>query len=72
MAAQKQRDSKTRRVFSTEFKIEAVQRAAERRAAGVPLTQIAREVGITAHQLRTWTRTVEARPGARPTDVFPD
>ena len=34
---------KTRRAFSAEFKIEALRRMAERRAAGVSLKQIGRE-----------------------------
>ena len=60
-----------RRYFSPEFKIEAVRRAEERRAEGVPMTQIARELGVTDHLLRAWRRQVEVREGAPASDVFP-
>ena len=42
--------------FSPEFKLESVRRAAERQADNVPLTQVARELGITDDLLRTWRR----------------
>ena len=71
MTARKARAVRTRRAFSAEFKLEAVQRAEERRAAGVPLTQIARELGVTDDLLRAWKRQAGARHGARATDVFP-
>ena len=71
MVERKKKVLRLRRAFTAEFKLEAVQRAEERRAVGVPLTQIARELGITDDLLRRWTRHVGARPGARPTDVFP-
>jgi len=45
-----------RRYFSPEFKLEAIRRAGERQADGVPLTQIAREMGVTDHLLRSWRR----------------
>ena len=51
--------------------MEAVQRAEERRAAGVPLMHIARELGIMPNLLRTWTRQAGVRHGARATEVFP-
>lgn len=60
-----------RRFFSAEFKLEAVRRAEERRADGVPLTQIARELGVTDDLLRGWRRQLAARDGAPPADVFP-
>lgn len=60
-----------RRQFTAEFKTEAVRRAAERRAAGVPLTQVARELGVTDDLLRNWRRQVAAREGAPAADVFP-
>lgn len=60
-----------RRYFSPEFKLEAVRRAAERQADNVPLTQVARELGVTDDLLRTWRRQVATREGASPTDVFP-
>ncbi|MDQ2664984.1 MAG: transposase [Gemmatimonadota bacterium] len=62
---------RTRRTFSAEFKLEAVQRADERRAAGVPLRQIARALGVTDDLLRAWKRQAGARRGAHATDVFP-
>ena len=71
MAARKMKGVRTRRGFSAEFKLEAIQRADERRAAGVPLTQIARELGVTDDLLRAWKRQAGARQGARATDVFP-
>ena len=60
-----------RRHFSPEFKMEAIRRAGERQADGVPLTQIAREMGVTDHLLRSWRRQAEARNGAPAADVFP-
>ena len=63
--------SSKRRYFSPEFKVEAVRRAAERQAENVPLTQVARELGVTDDLLRTWRRQVAAREGAPPADVFP-
>lgn len=60
-----------RRFFSAEFKVEAVQRAAERQRDGVPLTQIARELGVTDDLLRAWRRQAAERDGAPPADVFP-
>jgi transposase len=60
-----------RRVFSAEFKLEAVRRMEERRAGGVQLTQIGRELGVRPDQLRKWKRQHEQRAGAAPTDVFP-
>lgn len=62
---------KGRRFFSAEFKLEAIRRAEERRADGVPLTQIARELGVTDDLLRSWRRQFAAHDGAPPTDVFP-
>jgi transposase len=61
----------TRRVFSAEFKLEALRLAEARQTAGVPLTQVARELGITDHLLRTWRRQAARRAGAAPQDVFP-
>ena len=60
-----------RRVFSPEFKLEAVRRMEERRAGGVNLTQIGRELGVRPDQLRKWKRQHEQRVGAPPADVFP-
>jgi len=71
MAARKKQSTRPRRSFSAEFKLEAVRRAEERQAAGVPLSQIARELGVTDDLLRRWKVHVGARPGGRPSDVFP-
>lgn len=60
-----------RRYFSPEFKLEAIRRAGERQADGVPLTQIAREMGVTDNLLRSWRRQAAARAGAPVADVFP-
>jgi transposase len=60
-----------RRAFSAEFKLEAVRRMEERRAAGVNLTQVGRELGVRPDQLRKWKRQHESRAGAAPADVFP-
>jgi transposase len=68
MAKNEQRE---RRHFTAEFKLEAVRRAEERRAAGVPLTQVARELGVTDDLLRSWRRQATVRGGAPAADVFP-
>ncbi len=60
-----------RRVFSAEFKLEAVRRMEERRAGGVNLTQIGRELGVRPDQLRKWKRQHDSRAGAPPADMFP-
>src|SRR5690606_22100311 len=45
-----------RRAFSVEFKTEAVRMMTERRASGVSLAQIARELDVRPEQLRVWER----------------
>jgi transposase len=63
---------RTRRRFTAEFKAEAVDRLQARRAAGVPVTQIARELDVSAEMLRSWGRQLEQREGDTPlTEVFP-
>lgn len=62
---------RARRHFTAEFKLEAVRRAEERRTAGVPLTQVARDLRVTDDLLRSWRRQVAAREGAAPPEVFP-
>lgn len=47
---------RTRREFGAEFKDEAVRLIAERRALGVSLTQIGRELDVRPDQLRVWVR----------------
>jgi transposase len=55
-----------RRAFRAEFKAEAVCLATERRALGVTLAQIGRELDVRPDQLRAWTRQQqhERRAGA--------
>ena len=43
-----------RRAFSPEFKAEAVRLVAERRACGVTLAQVGRELEVRPEQLRAW------------------
>ena len=45
-----------RRAFTTEFKAEAVRLVVERRALGVTLTQVGRELDVRPDQLRAWAR----------------
>jgi len=45
-----------RREFSPEFKAEAVRMVAERRAMGVSLSQVGRELDVRPDQLRAWAR----------------
>ena len=45
-----------RREFSAEFKAEAVRLVAERRAQGVSLAQVGRELDIRPDQLRAWAK----------------
>ena len=56
MKAQRKAGRRERRVFSAEFKAEAVRLVVERRAAGVTLAQVGRELDIRPDQLRVWTR----------------
>ncbi len=60
-----------RRFFSAEFKLEAVRRLEERRAQGVSVTQIGRELDVRPDMLRAWKRQLGERAGATPVDVFP-
>jgi transposase len=70
MAKQSSGDGK-RRFVSAEFKLEAVRRTQERRAAGVSLNQIARELGVRPDMLRVWARQAGERAGAPAREVFP-
>lgn len=65
------KERRERRHFSAEFKTVAVRRAEERRAAGVPLTQVARELGVTDDLLRKWRHQAAERGGRAPADVSP-
>src|SRR5665213_1908565 len=64
-------EKRERRSFSAEFKLEAVQLMRSRRAKGVSLEQIGRELDVRPNQLYRWSRQEEQRAGARPSDVFP-
>jgi transposase len=66
-----ERPKRSRRFYSAEYKLEAVRRMEERRAAGVSLEQVARELGLRSDMLRAWQRQAEERAGAPPADVFP-
>jgi len=46
---------KIRRSFTPEFKREAVRLWNERRVTGVPISRVARELGVRPNQLREWT-----------------
>jgi len=52
-----------RRVFSAEFKADAVRLVAERRALGVSLAQVGRELDVTPDLLRQWARQRAAASG---------
>jgi len=71
MSKAKQSESRrARRAFSPEFKVEAVRLMRERRAAGVSLVQVGRELGVRPDMLRRWARGVDGRPGASERDAF--
>ena len=53
-----------RRSFSPEFKAEAVRLVAERRALGVTLAQVGRELDVRPDQLRAWTRQLRRDDGS--------
>jgi transposase len=62
---------KMRRVFTAEFKREAVQLLEQRREAGVALTRVARELGLRPAQLREWATQVATETAAPVTAVSP-
>ncbi len=62
---------RARRSFSAEFKVEAVRLMSERRALGVSLAQVGRELDVRPGLLRKWARRLAQRPGAARGDVFP-
>lgn len=45
-----------RRAFSAEFKADAVRLVAERRALGVTVAEVGRELDVRPDQLRAWAR----------------
>jgi transposase len=52
-----------RRAFTDEFKREAVRLLHDRRAAGVSVTQVGRELEVRPDQLREWARRLAEREG---------
>jgi transposase len=58
----------TRRVFSAEFKADAVRQLRARRKE---VTQIARELDVPRQLLYSWARQADQRKGKSLTDVFP-
>jgi transposase len=62
---------RTRRTFTAEFKQEAVRRMAERRAHGVSVQQIGRDLDVRPELLRVWAHQLAAQGGAPLADVFP-
>lgn len=56
MGSKKAAGRRERRVFSDEFKAEAVRMMQEGRAAGRSLAQIGRELDVRPDQLRAWGR----------------
>ena len=53
--------SRTRRTFSAEFRAEAVQLMRRRRAEGVSLAQIGRELDVRPALLWEWARKLDGR-----------
>ena len=64
MKSNKKLARRERRTFSTEFKAEAVQLVAARRAEGATLTQIGRELDVRPDQLRAWSKAHGHATGA--------
>jgi transposase len=50
-----------RRKFTDEFKREAIRLMYDRRASGVPLSQVARDIGVSAERLRVWEKVLRDR-----------
>lgn len=62
----KESKRRERREFSPEFKQEAVRLMYERQAAGVNLSQIARDLDLRPEQLRQWANQLRDRNGGGP------
>lgn len=54
----------TRRTYTDEFKREAIKLVTEQ---GLSRKQVARDLGIDPHTLRSWLRTAESTSAAAPT-----
>ena len=55
---------KLRRAFDPEFKREAVRLLEERQAVGVPISRVAKELGLRPNQLREWAQHVRVESTA--------
>ena len=64
MTKRKTRPRRAKRTFTPEFKQEAVRLLTERRAAGISLEQIARELDVGPDLLRTWAQRARAETAA--------
>ena len=53
-----------RRTFDAAFKRDAVRLWESRRAAGVPIGRVAKELGLRPNQLRDWAAQIAAEPAA--------
>lgn len=62
---------RSRRVFTAEFKLQAVRRMEERRGHGVGLAAVARELDVRPDMLGVWATQADTRAGAAPRDVLP-
>ena len=60
--------SEKRRVFTREFKVEAVRLITE---GNQSVTEVSDSLGIRADMLRAWRRQIEERPRAATKDIFP-
>ncbi len=59
---------RSRRVFSAEFKVDAVRLA---KAGRKDVTQLARELNVSRQLLYVWVRQADRRKGKPLSDVFP-
>ncbi len=57
-----------RRVFTREFKVEAVRLVTE---GNQSVSEVSDSLGIRPDMLRAWRRQVEGRPRAKAKDIFP-
>lgn len=67
--SRKEPSKRARRAFSDEFKQEAVRLLAERRALGVSLAQVGRELDVGPSVLRRWARATGGDAGRGPGTV---
>jgi transposase len=54
---------RSKRSYTAEFKSQALRRVRE---SGLPVTQVARELGVNVHVLRDWKRKAEQAGSSRP------